>query len=213
MGLALAYFGLRYNLPLDAALGPLSLAQGAINGPIGHAVDAFALVGTIAGIATTLGLRCAAALRGSAAGRRFGTPAPTCFASASSSWSSDWPAFRPSAVWTRACGALSELNLSLSFLLLGFVIIAGPDGVPAAGAEREHRQLPVAVASLSLRTFAYQGAQDAGWFGGWTIFYWAWWISWSPFVGMFIARISRGRTVREFIVGGADRAARPACCG
>ncbi|MBL3950304.1 transporter, partial [Bacteroides thetaiotaomicron] len=54
---------------------------------------------------------------------------------------------------------------------------------------------------LSFRTYAYASPREEGWFGGWTILYWAWWVSWSPFVGMFIARISRGRTIRQFVIG------------
>ncbi len=96
---------------------------------------------------------------------------------------------------------LSELNLSLSFLLLGFVIIAGPTVFLFQALSENIGHYVSQLVSLSLRTFAYEGTQDAGWFGGWTILYWAWWISWSPFVGMFIARISRGRSIRQFIVG------------
>ncbi len=200
MGLVLAYFGFRYNLPLTLRSGLYPLLKDRINGPIGHAVDAFALVGTIAGIATTLGygaLQLAAGL-----GRVGG-------------WDTSTNAFRIGVIVVvvglagisavtgldKGVRRLSELNLSLSFLLLGFVIIAGPTVFLFQALSENIGHYLSQLVSMSLRTFAYEPTRDPGWFGGWTILYWAWWISWSPFVGMFIARISRGRTIRQFIVG------------
>ncbi|RYF08996.1 MAG: BCCT family transporter [Comamonadaceae bacterium] len=200
MGLVLAYFGFRYNLPLTLRSGLYPLLKERINGPIGHGVDAFALVGTIAGIATTLGygaLQLAAGLN------------------KVTGWDTSTHGFQLliiavvvllagiSAVTGLDKGVriLSEFNLSLSFLLLGFVIIAGPTVFLFQAFSENIGNYLSSLASLSLRTFAYEPAHETGWFGNWTILYWAWWISWSPFVGMFIARISRGRTIREFVVG------------
>ena len=200
MGLVLAYFGFRYNLPLTLRSGLYPLLKDRIHGPIGHTVDAFALVATIAGIATTLGygaLQLAAGLH------------------TVTGWNTSTPAFRlgiiavvvllagVSAVTGLDKGVriLSEFNLSLSFLLLGFVIIAGPTVFLFQALSENIGNYLSNLAQLSLRTFAYEPSREPGWFGGWTILYWAWWISWSPFVGMFIARISRGRTIREFVVG------------
>jgi betaine/carnitine transporter, BCCT family len=92
---------------------------------------------------------------------------------------------------------LSEINMVLAVLLLLFVIVARAD------ARRHHRLLlqccgPISRTYLPLSNFV--GRDDTDFMHGWTTFYWAWWISWSPFVGMFIARVSRGRTVREFII-------------
>ena len=200
MGLVLAYFGFRYNLPLTLRSGLYPLLKDRIHGPIGHAVDAFALVATIAGIATTLGygaLQLAAGLH------------------TVTGWDTSTPAFQlgiiavvvllagVSAVTGLDKGVriLSEFNLSLSFLLLAFVIIAGPTVFLFQALSENIGNYLSNLAQLSLRTFAYEPSREPGWFGGWTILYWAWWISWSPFVGMFIARISRGRTIREFVVG------------
>ena len=200
MGLVLAYFGFRYNLPLTMRSGLYPLLQQRINGPIGHGVDAFALVGTIAGLATTLGY---GALQ-LAAGLNIVT-----------GWDTSTTAFRVGVIvvvvslagFSAASGLdkgvrrLSEVNLILTFILLGFVLVFGPTVfLMQAFSENVGHYLSELV-DLSLRTFAYEPAQDPAWFGNWTILYWAWWISWSPFVGMFIARISRGRTVREFIIG------------
>ncbi|MBY0410861.1 MAG: BCCT family transporter [Burkholderiaceae bacterium] len=200
MGLVLAYFGFRYNLPLTLRSGLYPLLKDRINGPIGHCVDAFALVGTIAGIATTLGygaLQLAAGLH------------------TVTGWDTSTPAFQLGIIAVvvilagisavtgldKGVRILSEFNLSLSFLLLGFVIIAGPTVFLFQALSENIGNYLSSLASLSLRTFAYEPSREPGWFGGWTILYWAWWISWSPFVGMFIARISRGRTIREFVVG------------
>lgn len=200
MGLVLAYFGFRYNLPLTLRSGLYPLLQQRIKGPIGHGVDAFALVGTIAGLATTLGY---GALQ-LAAGLNIVT-----------GWDTSTTVFRIAVIavvvglagLSAASGLdkgvrrLSEVNMLLTFALLGFVLVCGPTVFLLQAFSENVGNYLSELVSLSLRTFTYESTQDAGWFGGWTILYWAWWISWSPFVGMFIARISRGRTVREFIVG------------
>jgi choline/glycine/proline betaine transport protein len=189
MGLVLAYFGFRYNLPLTMRSGLYPLLGKRINGPIGHSVDAFALVGTIAGIATTLGygaLQLAAGLH------------------TLTGWDTSTAVFRISVIVIVVCLAglsavsgldkgvrrLSEFNLVLAFILLAFVIVAGPTVFLFEALSENIGNYLSGLVQLSFRTFAYEPANQEGWFGGWTILYWAWWISWSPFVGMFIARIS-----------------------
>jgi choline/glycine/proline betaine transport protein len=200
MGLVLAYFGFRYNLPLTMRSGLYPLLQQRINGPIGHTVDAFALVGTIAGIATTLG---------------YGALQLAAGIGLMTDWNTDTALFRVAVVvvvvslagLSAASGldkgvrVLSEFNLCLSFVLLAFVIVCGPTVHLFQALSENVGNYLSGLAQMSLRTFAYESPQEPGWYGQWTVLYWAWWISWSPFVGMFIARISRGRTVREFIVG------------
>ena len=200
MGLALAYFAFRYNLPLTMRSGLYPLLRERINGALGHGVDAFALIGTIAGIATTLGY---GVLQLGAGLHQVG------------GWQTDSDTFRVALICavvvlagvSAASGLgngvrrLSELNLTLAFLLLAFVIIAGPTVFVLQAFSENVGNYIANLVSLSFRTFAYTPANSADWFGGWTIQYWAWWVSWSPFVGMFIARISRGRTVRQFVIG------------
>ena len=91
---------------------------------------------------------------------------------------------------------VSEINMVLAMLLLAFVIIVGPTLAIITGF---FTNLGVYLADLPALSMPF-GREDANFSQGWTAFYWAWWISWSPFVGMFIARVSRGRTVREFII-------------
>jgi choline/glycine/proline betaine transport protein len=180
--------------------GLYPLLQQRINGPIGHTVDAFALVGTIAGIATTLG---------------YGALQLAAGIGLMTDWNTDTALFRVAVVvvvvslagLSAASGldkgvrVLSEFNLCLSFVLLAFVIVCGPTVHLFQALSENVGNYLSGLAQMSLRTFAYESPQEPGWYGQWTVLYWAWWISWSPFVGMFIARISRGRTVREFIVG------------
>ena len=93
---------------------------------------------------------------------------------------------------------LSELNLILALLLLAFIFLTGASIYLLQTTIQTAGQYVSNLFSMTFNLYAYQ---PNGWIGGWTIMYWAWWISWSPFVGMFIARVSRGRTVREFIAG------------
>ncbi len=93
---------------------------------------------------------------------------------------------------------LSEINMILAGVFLIFVLIAGPTVYILSGFSQNLGFYLSNLMEMSLWTETFKGTN---WQGGWTIFYWAWWISWSPFVGMFIARISKGRTVREFILG------------
>jgi BCCT family betaine/carnitine transporter len=91
---------------------------------------------------------------------------------------------------------LSNLNMAVATLLLAFVIIAGPTIAIFTGIGNTALEYAKQLIPLS----SWTGREDEQWMQDWTVFYWAWWVSWSPFVGMFIARISRGRTVREFLV-------------
>jgi choline/glycine/proline betaine transport protein len=93
---------------------------------------------------------------------------------------------------------LSEWNMGLAGIFLLFILLVGPTVFILGGFTQNFGYYLTHLAELSLWTETFRGSN---WQGGWTIFYWAWWISWSPFVGMFIARVSKGRTVREFILG------------
>ncbi|WP_322996505.1 BCCT family transporter [Castellaniella sp.] len=195
VGLSLAYFGYRYNLPLTIRSGLYPLLKDRINGPIGHAVDIFAVVGTMFGLATSLGLGVMqinaglAYLLGAPVGPMIQIPLialiTTC-ATVSVLSGLD-----------RGVRILSETNLLLAIALMLFVLVMGPTGLLL----RDFVQnIGIYLDSLLLRTFNIYAYEPTPWIDSWTLFYWAWWISWSPFVGMFIARISRGRTVREFVL-------------
>ena len=194
VGLSLAYFGYRYNLPLTIRSGLYPLLKERINGPIGHVVDIFAIVGTMFGIATSLGVGVSqinaglAYLLGAPVGPIVQLPliaVVTALATASVVSGLD-----------KGVRILSEINLVVAILLMLFVLVVGP----TAQLFRDLVQnLGLYLDTLVLRTFNIYAYEPTPWVDAWTLFYWAWWISWSPFVGMFIARISRGRTVREFV--------------
>jgi len=200
VGLVLAYFGFRYGLPLTLRSGLYPIFKERIHGPIGHAVDVFALVGAVFGIATTLG---------------YGVQQLSAGLQRLTGWDTSGQGFLLGliAVVVALAGVsaasgldkgvkrLSELNLLLAIALLWFVLLTGPTRVLLGLFSENLGNYLSGIVQLTFRTFSYQPAQSPGWFGGWTILYWAWWISWSPFVGLFIARISRGRTIREFILG------------
>lgn len=196
VGLSLAYFGYRYNLPITVRSGLYPLLRERINGPIGHAVDIFAIVGTMFGIATSLGL--GVMQMNSGLTYLFDVPesltvqvviifAVMAIASVSVFVGLD-----------KGVRRLSEINLLMALVLLLFVLILGPT-LFLLNALFENTGMY--LGELFPRTFSTFAYEPTEWFATWTLFYWAWWISWSPFVGMFIARISRGRTVREFILG------------
>ncbi|MEN5362367.1 BCCT family transporter [Brevundimonas intermedia] len=195
VGLSLAYFAHRKGLPLTLRSGLSPLLGKRINGPIGDAVDIFAIWGTAFGIATSLGF--GVSQMNSGLTYLLGIP------------NTPWVQVGLIVVVMAAATAsvmsgvgkgvrrLSELNLTLAVLLMLFVLAVGPTNflfkalVQNFGLYLDH---------FFERTFTLYAYEPRAWMADWTLFYWAWWIAWSPFVGMFIARISRGRTVREFLL-------------
>ena len=195
VGLSLAFFAYRKGLPLTLRSGLSPLLGRRINGPIGDAVDIFAIWGTAFGIATSLGFGVSQMNSGLSyltgipnnAWVQVGLIAVVMAAATLSVMTGVGKGVR----------RLSELNLTLAILLMLFVLAVGPTGflfkalVQNFGFYLDH---------FFERSFTLYAYEPRAWMADWTLFYWAWWIAWSPFVGMFIARISRGRTVREFIL-------------
>ncbi|ENW98470.1 hypothetical protein F900_03069 [Acinetobacter modestus] len=196
VGLALAYFAYRHNLPLKTRSALYPIIGKKIYGPWGDSIDTFATIGTVFGVATSLGFGVTQINSG--LHYLFGIEQSSnvqviliIFVSALASMS----------VFLgldKGVKRLSELNLILALVLLAFVFIAGPSIYLL---QTTIQNMGSYMSNLFAMTFNLYAYQPNGWIGGWTIMYWAWWISWSPFVGMFIARVSRGRTIREFIVG------------
>jgi choline/glycine/proline betaine transport protein len=196
IGLALAYFAFRHDLPLTLRSALYPVIGDKIHGKLGNAVDIFAILGTMFGVATSLGIGVMQVNAG--LNYLFGLPvsvlvqvaliaAITCAATVSVVAGLDAGIRR-----------LSELNLLLALLLMVFVLVAGPTVMLLSSLIQNIGMYLSGLVDMTFRIYAYE---PNDWIGNWTLFYWAWWISWSPFVGMFIARISRGRTIREFILG------------
>ncbi|MEC8104535.1 MAG: choline BCCT transporter BetT, partial [Pseudomonadota bacterium] len=196
VALALAYFSFRQDLPLTIRSALYPLIGERIHGPIGHAVDIFAVLGTLFGVATSLGLGVIQVN----AGLNYLLDIPiatttqviliagiTTLATASVVMGLDGGIRR-----------ISELNLLLAVALLLFVLVVGPTSHLLEATVQNTGHYLSTLVDTTFNLYAYE---STGWMGGWTLFYWGWWIAWSPFVGMFIARISRGRTIREFVIG------------
>ncbi|WP_431484650.1 choline BCCT transporter BetT [Pseudomonas solani] len=196
VALILAYFSFRHGLPLTLRSALYPLIGERIHGPIGHAVDVFAILGTVFGVATSLGYGVLQINSGFH--HLFGLPitpgiqvmliAATC-ALATISVASGL---------NKGIRILSELNLSLAVILMLFVLLFGPTVFLLQAYVQNTGAYLSDIVNKTFNLYAYE---PTDWIGGWTLLYWGWWLSWSPFVGLFIARISRGRTIREFVCG------------
>lgn len=196
VALALAYFAFRQNLPLTIRSALYPIIGEKIHGPIGHIVDIFAVLGTLFGVATSLGLGVIQVN----AGLNYLLDVPIATTTQVMLIAGITSLATLSVVMGLDGGIrrISELNLLLAVILLLFVLIAGPT---AHLLETLVQNTGHYMATLVDTTFNLYAYEPTGWIGGWTLFYWGWWIAWAPFVGMFIARVSRGRTIREFIIG------------
>lgn len=199
IALALAYFGFRYKLPLALRSCFYPLLKERINGKLGDLIDIMALLATLFGIITTLGF---GASQLGAGLHQLGWISENSF----SLQMVVIVVVMSLAIFSAISGVgkgvkiLSELNLTLAFCLLIFVLVAGPTLYLLSAFSDNIGTYLSNLVQLSFKTYVYE-QEHTGWFSGWTILYWAWWCSWAPFVGLFIARISKGRTIREFIFG------------
>lgn len=202
VGLILAYFSFRRGLPLTLRSALYPIIGKKIYGPIGHAVDIFAVVGTVLGVATSLGFGVQQVSAG--LNYLFGLPVNNTVQVLLIIGITGLATISVVTGLDAGIRRLSELNLGLAFLLLAFVLLAGPTVFLLKTYMQNLGTYLSELVSMTFNLYAYQPKVDGGpqsWVGGWTIFYWGWWIAWSPFVGLFIARISRGRTIREFTMG------------
>jgi BCCT family betaine/carnitine transporter len=194
VALSLAIFSYNKGLPLTMRSIFYPLLGERVWGWPGHVIDTLAVFATLFGLATSLGIGAQQASAGLT--HLFGIPGGnttlvlliagiTAVALVSIVMGVD-----------KGVKRLSEINLVLAILLLLFVVAVGPTLMIVTGFARN---IGAYLTELPFLSNPF-GRSDANFSQGWTAFYWAWWISWSPFVGMFIARVSRGRTVREFLI-------------
>jgi len=195
VGLGMSYMTYRRGRPLSVRwlLEPL-LGRERVEGPIGHAVDITAVVGTLFGVATSLGF----GITQIAAGLEY-----LGWIQIDNWWTVGLiGAITLAAIISVVSGVskglkwLSNINMLLAAALAFFVMLLGPTLFLLQAFVQNLGVYIQSLPELMLRTAPFAGGE---WLGSWTIFYWGWWISWAPFVGMFIARISRGRTIREFV--------------
>ncbi|MGB3827496.1 MAG: BCCT family transporter [Ornithinimicrobium sp.] len=201
-GLAFAYFIYRYKLPMRVSSVFYPFLKERIHGPIGKTIDVFAVLGTLFGLAVSLGL---------------GTSQINAGLSELLGWpDSVWPkvliitVLTATAVGSIVAGLdkgikrLSNLNIGMAVGLMIFVLIAGETVfllrqiIESAGIYATNI-VPLSFWNDAMARYTDEGGW--GWQGGWTVFYWAWTVTWAPFMGLFLARISRGRTIRQFVLG------------
>ncbi|HEY9018311.1 choline BCCT transporter BetT [Thiomicrospira sp.] len=196
VAMSLAYFAFRHGMPMTIRSSLYPIIGERIHGPIGHAVDTFAVLGTLFGVATSLGFGVIQINAG--LNYLFDIPVSvttqvilivliTLIATGSVALGLDGGIRR-----------LSILNMILAAAILAFVLIAGPTVFLL---QTLVQNTGMYVSDLFNMTFNLYAYEPTDWIGGWTLFYWGWWIAWAPFVGMFIALVSKGRTIREFVLG------------
>jgi BCCT family betaine/carnitine transporter len=194
VALSLALFSFNKGLPLSIRSIFYPLLGERVWGWPGHLIDILAVFATLFGLATSLGLGAEQAAAG--LDYLFGITANDTSKVLLIVGITAIALLSVMAGLDKGVKRLSEINMVLALLLLLFIIIAGPTLAIVSGFFSNLGSYVVNLPALS-NPF---GREDANFSQGWTAFYWAWWISWSPFVGMFIARVSRGRTVREFLI-------------
>ncbi|TLF53039.1 BCCT family transporter [Halomonas urmiana] len=192
VGLSLAFFAYNRGLPLTLRSAFTPLLGNRVRGWPGHLIDITAVLATIFGLATSLGFGASQA----AGGLNYLFDVPNTIGT-QVAIIVGVTAVALFSVWRGIDGGVklfSNINMVIALLLL-FVVLTGSTLLFLNGLW----DTTLAYASHILPLSNWVGREDTTWYHGWTVFYWAWWISWSPFVGMFIARVSRGRTVREFL--------------
>ena len=201
-GLAFAYFIYRYNLPLRVSSVFYPFLGEKIHGPIGRTIDIFAILGTLFGVAVSIGLGTSQINAGLS--ELTGIPDSTAVKVGIIAVLTAVAVSSIVAGLDKGVKLLSNINIGLAVGLMAFVFLAGST-VFLSRAVIETVGIYVSqIVPLSFwnDTLATYTTEDGwGWQGGWTVFYWAWTVTWSPFIGIFVARISKGRTIREFVLG------------
>ncbi len=214
VGLTLAFFSYSRGLPLTIRSGLTPLFGRALEGPLGHIVDIVSVVATILGVSVTIGYGVSQFASGvfniTGAGWLMNADGDPTVGAMLLALAIVMACSTLSALSGVGKGIkwLSNINMGLSFFLLAFFLIFGSTLFALKALFVGIWDYVIALPAMSLTVWAPDGtgAENvvnglAGWQGGWTIFYWAWWIAFAPFVGLFLARISRGRTVREYVLG------------
>ncbi|MFF5021274.1 choline BCCT transporter BetT [Micrococcus luteus] len=203
MGMAFGLFAYRYHMPLSirSAIAPIFGRR--VHGGIGHAAEIGATVGTIFGIAVSLGIGVVFLNAGLAL--ILDVPVSTGVQIALMALAVGITIISTVSGVDKGIRRLSELNVYLAVVILLWVLVTGRTTDLLNALVQNIGDFFASFPSMMMRTFAYTDGTAAypaeQWMSDWTLFFWAWWIAWSPFVSLFLARISRGRTLREFVLG------------
>lgn len=197
MGMSLGYFAYRKNLPLAIRSALYPVLGKRIHGPVGDAVDLAAVLGTIFGVATSLGIGVVMINVG--LNVVFGVPQGLTAQIALIVVGVVVATISAVSGVDKGIKFLSELNVVLAIALTIWVLVAGKTGFLLNALVLSIGDFVRLFPGMAMQTFPWE---DTGsWMADWTLFFWAWWIAWASFVGMFLARISRGRTLRQFVIG------------
>lgn len=196
VALILAYFSFRHGLPLTLRSALYPLIGNKIHGWAGHTVDIFAVISTIFGVATSLGLGASQINAGLA--YLFNIEVNNTNQILLMAGIITLAVVSVVSGLDKGIRRLSEINMGLAIGLLVLVLVLGPTVFLLKAYLQNTGEYLSDIVKNTFNLFAYQ---KTDWIGGWTIFYWGWWLAWAPFVGLFIARISKGRTIREFMLG------------
>ncbi len=197
MGIALAYFAYRMNLPLSVRSALFPIFGRRIDGPIGHATDTAAVLGTIFGVATSLGIGVVSLNVGLTI--VFGLPQGLTVQIALIVLAVVIATVSATTGVEKGIKVISQVNVLLAILLVVFVLVTGRTSQLLNATVLNVGDYVSMFPDLTMQTFPFE--DNAEWMGFWTLFFWAWWIAWSAFVGLFLARISRGRTIKQFVAG------------
>jgi len=196
VGLSLAYFQFRKGMPALISSAFYPLLGNKLYGPIGKTVDVLAVFATVFGVATSLGLgtmQIAGGLK-----HVLGVSSSTTVQVLIIAMLNALYITSATTGLNRGIKILSNLNILLAFALMVLLMAVGPTAHIFQIFTTSLGSYLNDIVSMSMRLKPFE---EDTWISGWTLFYWAWWIAWAPFVGTFIARISRGRTIREFVMG------------
>jgi glycine betaine transporter len=199
VGLAVAYFSYRRgmtSLQISTVFRPLIGDR--VDGPIGKAIDVIAIVATLFGVAVSLGLGTLQIDAG--LGEVFGLPSGIALQLTVIAITAVAYMLSASTPINKGVNILSQTSMYIAFALLVYFIIVGPTLLQLNAFTQETGVYLANLIPQSFNMAAFE-PQEATWLADWTIFFWATWIAWAPYVGVFIARISKGRTIREFILG------------
>ena len=197
MGMALAYFSYRMNLPLAIRSALYPVFGKRVYGRLGDAVDMAAVVGTIFGVAASLGIGVVQLNFGLEV--LFGIPEGTGAQIGLVVLAVVMATLSAVSGVDKGIKRLSQLNVLLAIALAAFVLVTGKTAFLLNAFVLNIGDFVTGFSDKTMQTFAFN---DTGqWMSFWTLFFWAWWIAWASFVGLFLARISRGRTIRQFVAG------------
>ncbi|MGB9036581.1 MAG: choline BCCT transporter BetT [Paeniglutamicibacter sp.] len=197
LGMAMGYFAYRWGMPLSirAALYPLLGKR--VRGATGDVIDIFALVGTVFGVATSMGI--GVVLLNVGISWLFGIPEGLALQIALVLVAVIMTIAACTSGVDKGIRLVSELNLWSAAAMMLYILITGKTSFLLTALVENIGRFIFTLPERTLQTFAYE-EDGSAWMAGWTLFFWAFWLAWGPFVGMFLARISRGRTLREFVI-------------